>query len=235
MITMFFFVGQSTGTGFVIPFFFICTAVYAGLFLCFKQTRTGAGIKNLLLSLLLSNLVCELFWYNLYFEDGSYVNPGMAGLYYLLLWPLILTLAGSVLRLTHWIGQNRVMRGKTAVLTLLVLTVLLGGCSAVQENRNSILILQNSSAKVYEIRYTCSDGQQIIHSGGMMNADGSPIRYSETVYLDCIADGMPESWCLELSVIGKNDELLAWGEFMIRDGEPCELIFNGNSITYRSE
>lgn len=77
--------------------FFLCAALYVVFNLFRKANRTKKGIKLLLIGLLVAEIICDIFWKFCFYPRGEYVNPGLAGIFSLLAWPLLLiAVSGAV-------------------------------------------------------------------------------------------------------------------------------------------
>ena len=72
----------------------ICVLLYFGLCFLFRTNRIGK--LRVLCGWLISEVLCDLFWYVCYFENGDYVNRGLAGSLACVLLPILLGLAGLV-------------------------------------------------------------------------------------------------------------------------------------------
>ena len=48
-----------------------CVAVYLSVTLLFKHNRTKKGIKNVLISLLIAEVIVDLLWAIIYYHNGS--------------------------------------------------------------------------------------------------------------------------------------------------------------------
>ena len=76
--------------------FLVCALIFVLGCLLFKQCRTPKGIRTIVFSLLLSEIVCDIAWYLIYYPAGNYHNYGIGGVFVLLLWPVLLLIAGII-------------------------------------------------------------------------------------------------------------------------------------------
>ncbi len=77
--------------------FFLCAVLYLIGNLFRRANRTKKGTKCLLFGLLLAEILCDIFWKFCFYPQGEYVNPGLAGVFSLLAWPLLLiVVSGAV-------------------------------------------------------------------------------------------------------------------------------------------
>ena len=90
MVTAIYSLSQVHGAELWLLFWFFCVAVYLSVSLLFKHNRTKKGIKNVLISLLIAEVIVELLWAIIYYHNGSYMNYGIGAVYGLLLWIPIL-------------------------------------------------------------------------------------------------------------------------------------------------
>ena len=74
----------------------VCALIFVLGCLLFKQCRTPKGIRTIVFSLLLSEIVCDIAWYLIYYPAGNYHNYGIGGVFVLLLWPVLLLIAGII-------------------------------------------------------------------------------------------------------------------------------------------
>ncbi len=76
--------------------FFVCALIFIVVCLLFKRCRTPKGIRTIVVSLLLSEIVCDIAWYRIYYPARNYHNYGIGGVFMLLLWPVLLIIAGII-------------------------------------------------------------------------------------------------------------------------------------------
>ena len=96
MLFSVFSIGRITGAGMMLAGVLLCAALYLALSLLPRGSRSKAGVRTVLLGLLVSELACDLLWYVIYFPGGEYRNYGIGGVYGVLLWPLALLITGGI-------------------------------------------------------------------------------------------------------------------------------------------
>lgn len=63
----------------------VCVAVYFLICFLFRSNRAGKGI--VFLSWLICELLCDVLWYLIFYQNGNYVNYGIGGTTVLFLLP----------------------------------------------------------------------------------------------------------------------------------------------------
>lgn len=96
MITSIYSLGKVVGAELLLAGVLLCMAFYLVVCFLFRCSRTGRGVRTVLLALLCAELLCEGLWFAFYFPGGDYHNYGLGGVFGVLLWPLLLLAAGGV-------------------------------------------------------------------------------------------------------------------------------------------
>lgn len=96
MFTSVYALGRVTGAGFLPVWVILWGGIYLALSFLLPGNRTGKGARTVLLALLFAELLCDTVWLLVYFPGGHYHNYGVGGVYGVLLWPLLLLIAGGV-------------------------------------------------------------------------------------------------------------------------------------------
>ena len=64
--------------------------LYAIFFLVVKANRTKKAIKVAIISGLVATLICDIVWFTRFFDNLDYKNPGMSGILWLALLPVLM-------------------------------------------------------------------------------------------------------------------------------------------------
>lgn len=91
MVTAIYSLSQVHGAELWLLFWLICVVVYLGISFLIKRNRSKAGIKNILVGLLIAEVIIDLMWAVIYYHHGTYMNYGIGAVYGILLWVPILT------------------------------------------------------------------------------------------------------------------------------------------------
>ena len=94
MITAFYSLDRVVGAEIMLIGFGSCTLLYYVLCLIAKDNRSCRSILFVTLGWLIAEALCDGAWFAYYFPYGYYVNHGIGGIYAVLLWPVLLVLAG---------------------------------------------------------------------------------------------------------------------------------------------
>lgn len=94
MITSIYSLSHVYGAELILIFWFVCAAAYCGGCLFIKENRNH--IKTILLGLLTAEILIDLAWAIIYYDNGFYVNHGIGAAYGLLLCPCLLIMAALV-------------------------------------------------------------------------------------------------------------------------------------------
>lgn len=62
----------------------------------FRRSRSGRGVLAVLMGWLLTELLCDVVWLAEFWPGGMYHNGGLESAVVLLLWPVLLCLAGGI-------------------------------------------------------------------------------------------------------------------------------------------
>lgn len=98
MLTALYSVGRVHGAEVWLAGWWICAAVFCLIGFLRKEHRNGRELKRRLTALLFAGAAADLIWFPFYYPDGAYANPGIAGAYLLLLWPVLLIGAEAAVR-----------------------------------------------------------------------------------------------------------------------------------------
>ncbi len=66
--------------------------LYIGFFLAVKANRTKKAIKTALISGVAATFICDIIWFIKFFDNLEYRNPGVGGLLWIVLLPILLFL-----------------------------------------------------------------------------------------------------------------------------------------------
>jgi hypothetical protein len=102
MVTAIYSLDKINGAEIMLLGWVICGIIYLLFCLLMRENRSRQGLRNVLWYLLVSEIVTDVIWAILYYEDGSYVNYGLGSIYGVLIWPIILLTAGTFVTI-----QNR--------------------------------------------------------------------------------------------------------------------------------
>ena len=94
MFTAFFSLGQVYGAELWLGGWFVCAIIYFLILLFNKANRQN--VKNILFWFMVAELLTDLVWILLYYNNSEYVNYGIGAVYGLLLWPVALGTAGVI-------------------------------------------------------------------------------------------------------------------------------------------
>ena len=86
MVTAIYSLSQVHGAELWLLFWLICVVVYLVISFLVKRNRSKAGIKNVLVGLLIAEVIIDLMWAVIYYHNGTYMNYGIGAVYGLLLW-----------------------------------------------------------------------------------------------------------------------------------------------------
>lgn len=94
MVTAIYSLDKVNGAEVMIFGWVVCAVIYViGCFLP-KGNRSWQGCREIFWYLLASEIVTDIIWTILYYEDGHYINHGLGSIYGVLIWPMILLAAG---------------------------------------------------------------------------------------------------------------------------------------------
>lgn len=71
--------------------------LYAGFFLAVKANRSKKNIKTAAIAGVAITLICDIVWFIKFFDNLEYRNPGISGIAWLVLLPILMFLAIMVL------------------------------------------------------------------------------------------------------------------------------------------
>ena len=92
MITVLMSLGQVNGAWAGLLGIVLSAAAYLALCFAFSRNR-GQGRRRVWYFLLLTEVVCDIFWRFYYFPGGEYVNHGLGGMAAMFAWPLLLAVS----------------------------------------------------------------------------------------------------------------------------------------------
>lgn len=64
--------------------------LYAFFFLVVKANRTKKAIKTAVISGAVATFICDIVWFTRFFDNLTYKNPGVGGLLWLVILPIIM-------------------------------------------------------------------------------------------------------------------------------------------------
>ncbi len=82
-----------SGANLVIAIVAAMWALYLGLFLAVKANRGKEKIKTALIVGAVATEICDLVWFFKFFDNFEYINPGMGGVLWFCLLPVLMFLA----------------------------------------------------------------------------------------------------------------------------------------------
>jgi len=92
MVTAIYSLTQVHGAELWFLFWLVCVVVYLYICLLIKHNRTKKGVKNVLIGLIIAEVIIDLMWAIIYYDNGTYLNYGIGAVYGLLLWVPILVI-----------------------------------------------------------------------------------------------------------------------------------------------
>ncbi len=104
MISAIISLGQVQGAELWLVGWIVCVAVYFAILIPLRQNRGKA--KNVLFWFLIAELLTDLCWALVYYENSVYLNYGIGAVYGLLLWPVALIIAGAIATMQNKQGNE---------------------------------------------------------------------------------------------------------------------------------
>lgn len=98
MVTAVYSLGRVNGAEVWLTGWLICAAAFFLAGFLRKENRNVREFNRRLTGLLVVSNVADLVWFPFYYPNGEYANPGIAGAYMLLLWPVLLIAAEFAVR-----------------------------------------------------------------------------------------------------------------------------------------
>ncbi len=95
MITMLFFTAEVKVGGLMLAGWLVCALLYLLGVRLAHRNRDKAGLRRVLVGLLVAELLCDRVWMWYFYPGGDYRNPGLGGMAMLLLWPALLALTAA--------------------------------------------------------------------------------------------------------------------------------------------
>ena len=86
MVTAIYSLSQVRGAELLLLFWFGCAVVYLLFSLTFTYNRTNKGIRNVFIGLLIAEVVIDLTLAITYYDNCTYQNHGLGGVFGVLLW-----------------------------------------------------------------------------------------------------------------------------------------------------
>ena len=99
MLTAVYSLGRVNGAEIWLVGWLICAVVFVLAGFLRKENRNVREFGRRLNGLLAAGAVVDLIWFCLYCPDGEYANPGIAGVYFLILWPVLLVVIAFAMKL----------------------------------------------------------------------------------------------------------------------------------------
>ena len=99
MITSIYSFSHVHGAELMLIFWFVCALVY--VFGCLMVKVNRNHIKSILLCLLCAEILIDITWAFIYYDQGSYINHGIGAAYALLIWPCLLMMTALLITLKN--------------------------------------------------------------------------------------------------------------------------------------
>ena len=99
MITSMISLSYVYGAELMLILWFVCALVYVIGCLMIKANRNH--IKSILLCLLCAEILIDITWAFIYYDQGSYINHGIGAAYALLIWPFLLMMTALLITLKN--------------------------------------------------------------------------------------------------------------------------------------
>lgn len=96
MITAIISIGQVYDAEYWLAAWLLCAALYFVFLLIQEVNRTRTGAVHVVVWFLISEALTDLIWAIIYYGSPGYINYGIAAVYGLLLWPVLLLAAGAI-------------------------------------------------------------------------------------------------------------------------------------------
>lgn len=94
MITAIYSLGRVHGAELWIVGWLVCAIAYFAIFLLNQANRRC--VKNLLFWFMVAEILTDLGWAAIYYDNSAYINYGIRATYGLILWPIALNIAGII-------------------------------------------------------------------------------------------------------------------------------------------
>ncbi|MBQ2898862.1 MAG: hypothetical protein IJE28_03880 [Oscillospiraceae bacterium] len=85
------------GSNIVIAIFCAMWVLYLGFFLVVKANRTKKAIKTALITGAVLTEICDVVWFFKFFDNFQYINPGLSGVMWFCLLPVLMFLGVMIL------------------------------------------------------------------------------------------------------------------------------------------
>ena len=96
MLTALYSVGSVAGADLWMKVVLLTSLAYFLICFSFRRSRSGRGVLTVLMGWLLTELLCDVVWLAEFWPGGMYHNGGLESAVVLLLWPVLLCLAGGI-------------------------------------------------------------------------------------------------------------------------------------------
>lgn len=96
MITAFRFLGEVYGAQAILAYVLIAAAVYFAVCFLIKRKKAGISAFNIIIGFVISEGITDIIWNAVFFNDGEYVNLGIAGAPWLAVWAVLLLIFGII-------------------------------------------------------------------------------------------------------------------------------------------
>ncbi|MBS6532972.1 MAG: hypothetical protein KH338_04975 [Oscillospiraceae bacterium] len=96
MLTALYSVGSVVGADLWMKGVLLTSLAYFLICVSFRRSRSGRGVLAVLMGWLLTELLCDVVWLAEFWPGGMYHNGGLESAVVLLLWPVLLCLAGGI-------------------------------------------------------------------------------------------------------------------------------------------
>ena len=101
MITAIYSLSRVRGAELWLLFWLVCVVIYLAIGFSLKNNRTGNGVKNVLIGLLIAEAITDLMWAVIYYNNGTYLNYGIGAVYGVFLWVPILVITFLIVTLKN--------------------------------------------------------------------------------------------------------------------------------------
>ena len=107
MITAIYSLSYVYGAELWLLFWAVCAVVYLAICGAFRTNRAPGAFKRVMIGLLVAEVIVDLVWALIYYDNGVYLNYGIGAIYGLLLWIPALVIAGVTVTLRNKIITPR--------------------------------------------------------------------------------------------------------------------------------
>ena len=101
MVTAIYSLSYVHGAEIWLLFWFGCLIVYLGICWAIQCNRTKEGIKTTLIGLLIAEVMIDLIWAIIYYNNSGYINYGVGAVYGIFMWIPLLMITAIVVTLKN--------------------------------------------------------------------------------------------------------------------------------------